>query len=93
MRAGKSRLTTWTHSSTPPIREGEYNANWQKDPTIMRWWNGKQWSRPYTHAATPEQKRIAKSWPIESGVLEHLYYRGLVNNPNNKRKKKNETNS
>lgn len=72
-------LTDWFPPSVKPELAGEYNAcAEERNPLVVRWWNGEYWSAPY-YADDPKglrDKCIAKR-----GMYQDVEWRGLANDP------------
>jgi hypothetical protein len=60
-------MTTW-HKG-PPLSVGWWPAGWNRDPRILRWWDGTRWSWPASDrmsaAHAEEHARIPSSVSTE----------------------------
>lgn len=70
-------LTPWFDPEVKPVRVGEYNASRLKAGTLLRWWNGSQWSMPYTNRS--ERKKECRNHV--SVVQDGIFWRGLARDP------------
>lgn len=78
MSTEKPKLTPWFTPGMKPARVGEYNASMTKARDILRWWNGRAWSQPYTEGDTEAIKaRKRKTASFNQGH----HWRGLAANP------------
>jgi hypothetical protein len=75
------QLTGWYSSNESyPQYIGEYNASTMKNPRILRWWNGVDWSAPYSVSLSNEgARRIRRSKPTVD--KSPMYFRGLKQKP------------
>ena len=70
-----AELSQWHSPSEKPVHVGEYNASSSKYANFKRWWNGKEWSRPYTDGDSEGYKARVR---CTLSLFQHIiYWRGL----------------
>lgn len=78
----ESKLTRWFHSNEPkPTEAGEYNASMARNPTMLRWWNGSEWSRAYSSDDTEEFKALRRKQVAGQLAQVSMLWRGLAAPP------------
>lgn len=78
-------FTEWFPASVNPVHIGEYNASCVRDPTVLRWWNGRHWSIDYrSEHAEVTRVECRKVRTIAAGIE----WRGLAKEPPRKKQPK-----
>lgn len=75
-----SNLTPWFPPGVNPVHVGVYNASALKDKRVLRFWNGKYWSKDFSdrdsEVFVAHAKARASYW-----IAEIIYWRGLAVQP------------
>jgi hypothetical protein len=74
-----SAVTQWFGPDDKPVHVGAYNASVFKSKYCYRYWNGKNWSIPFSLRGSASEIEYAKL--NESSESHPIYWRGLADKP------------
>lgn len=69
-------MTKWSKGA-PPC-EGWWNASFERNAGMRRWWNGKRWSAPVELGDPEVNAERAKRTPADPATAHGIEWRGLT---------------
>lgn len=75
------KLSRW--NSGKPSIIGEYNASVSRHTSVRRWWNGEDWSLPFSDSMSVQMKRKRRRIVDKKNVQWSIEWRGLAVMPKN----------
>lgn len=63
-------MSELTWNSGPPPSIGWWQASWSKNPKVLRWWDGKEWS-----VAVPEERTSKEA--AELALVKSVFFSNI----------------